>query len=122
MSKYVFLLLAALFGAQALATEVDVSKESDQVLSGEKVKVLLSGKELNGIGATTKRPLKLTFKADGYLYGVGNGGSTDTGTWVVEGDNLCLRWQRWPRNCRQAAIKDGFFTLKDSSGTFVQTK
>lgn len=111
MIKYVFLLAVALFGAQALATEVDVSKEPDQVLSGEKVKETLSGKEFTA-NTYDGNVTKVTFHADGKLHGSVQGRSSiDIGSWQIEGNTICMNWRRWPSSCREVAVKDGALIL-----------
>lgn len=102
------------------AAEVDVSSLPDQVLSGEKAKEILAGNGLTGMSRGYRTQISL--QVDGSLRGA-SAGFLDTGKWVIEGDLVCMRWDRqFPNTCRSAEIKGGLLYLKDSSGSFVQQK
>ncbi len=51
----------------------------------------------------------LDFRKDGRVFGSNNGG-TDSGKWRVEGNSLCLSWDRWDYNgCGEVSQKGDIF-------------
>jgi hypothetical protein len=103
----------ALAVAMALAV-VGTPTVAQQSLSGEAIKALVSGKNMDyGNDGTA------SYKADGrYEYFNKSNGATSRGKWVVQGDSLCVDFDNGQKRCDQF-LKDANnrVLLKNSRGT-----
>ena len=120
MKKFLAVMVFGLASGFAFAAEVDVSTFSDETLSGEKAKEVLAGKSITGVNSMGQGS-RFNFVEDGKLFGAAAGYS-DSGTWHIKGDEVCLVWRNWTNTCRRAVVAGGLLSLRDGSGAFQQKK
>lgn len=97
-SKIVALVFASLFAFSALAEEVDVSKLSDSTLTSAQIVELFTGKE---VGGRTRKGYDIvyTWGKNGYFFLRSSDGYSDSGTWKVEADTLCIVSNKGNNSC-----------------------
>ncbi len=62
---------------------------------------------------------RLQFNSSGYAFLDVDTGARDKGTWRVEGDKLCVNWQRVTSGCSQIRLRGDAVYLKRASGEVV---
>lgn len=86
-------------------------------LDAAQIEAVIPGAATSGINAFGN-PYTVRFLEDGRIEGVAGSGDEyrDGGTWWLEGDALCRRWEVWLEgrtNCFSVTIEDGTITWLD---------
>lgn len=99
MRKIAIVLLAGMTLVGCKTAEQALVEAGRTPLKAEQLKSLFVGNTINGQSAT------FTFSAfvspDGTTRGTNTRGSTNSGTWKIVGDTVCLEWKdpRWTNAC-----------------------
>lgn len=118
LQKYFVALSCSIFvSLGASAEEVNVSGMPDKQLKGPEINEVIKGKEVNGI--TINGDVQHHFKNDGSIISY-NKGYSDSGTWSIDGDQLCIKFRKWEDSCRSVFVEKGKLKFEGSGHTYVQ--
>ena len=97
-SKIATIAFALLFAFSAYAEEVDVSKLPDSILTGAQITELFPGKDVSG---RTRKGYDIVYSwnKNGYFFLRSPDGYSDSGTWKVEAENLCITSNKGNNSC-----------------------
>lgn len=115
--QFVALSCLVILSLDVSAIEVNVSGMADKQLKGSEISDVIKGKELNGttVNGTVQHFFKDDNRIDSY-----NSGYSDSGTWSIEGDQLCIKFKRWQDSCRYVYVEKGKLKLDGSGHTYIQ--
>ena len=82
-----------------------------QPVSAEALRQRVSGKVFK-IKYSDGTSLRLEYKNSGYAFIDTSRGFRDTGKWRVEGEKLCIDWQKIPGGCSDVRMKGDVIHLK----------
>ncbi len=114
---FVALSCSILLPLGASAEEVNVSGMPDKQLKGPEISEVIRGKVVNG--TTVNGGVRHDFRNDNVIYS-NNQGYSDSGTWAIEGDQLCIKFRKWEDSCRFVFVEKGKLKLEGSGHTYVQ--
>jgi hypothetical protein len=116
--KYFVALSCLIFlSFKASAEEVNVSGMPDKQLKGPEVLEVIKGKDLNG--TTINGDVQHSFEENNQIFSR-NKGFSDSGTWSIEGDQLCIKFRKWEDSCRSVFVEKGKLKLEGSGHTYIQ--
>jgi hypothetical protein len=102
---------------EASAEEVNVSAMPDKQLKGPEIFEVIKGKEVNG--TTINGSVQHHFSNDNSIVSY-NKGFSDSGTWSIEGDQLCIKFRKWEDSCRSVFVEKGKLKFEGSGHTYIQ--
>lgn len=108
-------------GATGLGPDPRIEKAPGRRLAKGDLEDLLSGAKLSGQRKDGK-PWELTLSGDGSLSGVAGHGKedSDSGSWRLQGDRYCRKWQRWAgrrERCYDIVAEGTELRAYDTTGT-----
>jgi hypothetical protein len=114
---FVTLSFLILLSFKASAEEVNVSGMPDKQLKGPEVLEVIKGKELNG--TTINGDVQHSFEENNQIFSR-NKRFSDSGTWSIEGDKLCIKFRKWEDSCRYVFVEKGKLKLEGSGHMYIQ--
>ena len=117
-SPYLLLVLAPLCVLAQSVKPTEFPADSTPV-TGEALHARLSGKVF-AVKPADGSTWRLEYRANGYLFVETSGGFKDTGTWRVEGEQVCGTWQKSGRSCSEFRLKDDSLLAKRASGEVIK--
>lgn len=93
------LITAALLLAAGYASPGQSEEQSKSRLTGEEIKEKIIGNSVSG--PTKDGPYTVHFPGYGQVQGVRSSNYKDRGTWRVQDDLMCIRWDNWWGNAER---------------------
>jgi hypothetical protein len=104
--------------AALLCAGLSVPAQAEQ-LSAAQIKALAPGTYAVSVYGLVK--LRISFRPGGGLSGLNlRKQKTDTGTWSVQGEKLCIKWNRWLKGKTRCAALSGENGSYSGGGLSIQ--